>query len=123
MRRAVSLWLPVIACLALSFYLSSRPGRDLPNLMPDYVAHGIEFLVLSSLVLRALNGGTGRRPGAGTYAAAILFCLAWAILDEFHQSFVPGREASPVDVASDMAGTALGGALFSWLRRLVPPGW
>lgn len=41
---------------------------------------------------------------------AMIFILAFAIGDEFHQSFVPGRFADSVDVFTDMAGaaTALG---------------
>ncbi|WP_350340482.1 VanZ family protein [Paenibacillus hexagrammi] len=31
--------------------------------------------------------------------------LIWAVLDEFHQSFVPGRTPSVTDICVDYAGT------------------
>jgi VanZ family protein len=37
---------------------------------------------------------------------ALALTLAFAVGDEFHQSFVPGRFADPVDVFTDMAGAA-----------------
>jgi VanZ family protein len=38
---------------------------------------------------------------------AIAIATAYGVLDEFHQSFVPGREASALDVLADFAGAAL----------------
>jgi len=43
-----------------------------------------------------------------------LFLLAWlaaaifAVTDEFHQSFVPSRTESPVDVMIDICGAVVG---------------
>ncbi len=34
-------------------------------------------------------------------------CLLYAMSDEWHQSFVPGRSAQPMDVAVDMAGVLI----------------
>ena len=44
-------------------------------------------------------------------AAALAFCTFHAILDEWHQSFVPSRVASVADVLLDAFGAALGLAL------------
>jgi VanZ family protein len=120
MRRALWLWLPVAGCLALSFYLSSLPGADLADPFPDYVAHGLEFFALGTLMVRALNGGMARAPAARTYAVAVLLCLAWALLDEYHQSFVAGRDSSWVDVGSDLLGATIAAAVFRWVRRGAP---
>ena len=38
---------------------------------------------------------------------AIVVALAYAVSDEWHQSFVPGRTATPVDVAIDAIGIGL----------------
>jgi VanZ family protein len=46
-----------------------------------------------------------------------LFLLAWlaaaifAVTDEFHQSFVPSRTASPIDVMIDICGAMIGLAI------------
>ncbi|MFC5985334.1 VanZ family protein [Marinicrinis lubricantis] len=42
------------------------------------------------------------------YMYAWLISLAWALLDEWHQSFVPERTASFADVCLDSSGAALG---------------
>jgi VanZ family protein len=58
------------------------------------------------------------------WIAAVLFCGVWAVSDEFHQSLVPGRDASGTDLAADVVGAALGAALFlvrPWRLREVAP--
>lgn len=46
-------------------------------------------------------------PSAGSLAFAIMLVMAYAVIDELHQSYVPGREAMPIDVILDtLAGTA-----------------
>ena len=40
-------------------------------------------------------------------------CL-YGITDELHQLFVPGREASVIDVAVDTLGSLLGGIFYRW---------
>jgi VanZ family protein len=44
--------------------------------------------------------------------------LAYAISDEFHQTFVPGRSGAPRDVAIDLIGITAGLLLLSWNGRL-----
>ena len=61
--------------------------------------HFAEFAVLFALWRWALG------PHRAPLAAAIAF--AWAILDEVHQSWVPGRDADPIDVLVDAAGIAV----------------
>ena len=57
--------------------------------------------------------------GIGTLAIG----LGYAIFDEWHQGFVPGRSASVDDVLLDMAGLALAVGILWGLsrRRPVPP--
>ena len=74
------------------------------------LGHVTGYLVLTLLLLRAL-----RRSGlAGAVPVAIVAALAYAASDEWHQSFVPGREATPRDVAID--GIGIGGAALAGTR-------
>jgi VanZ family protein len=108
-------WLPVLVWAALIFALSSVPdlGTGLGgwDLVLRKIAHAAEFAVLGALLVRA----TGR---AGT---AFAIGALYAVSDELHQSFVPGRLGSPVDVAIDVVGVAAG--ILVWqsvrTRRLV----
>jgi VanZ like family len=103
--RVLSAWLPVVAWAGLIFTLSSIPdlGTGLGgwDLVLRKLAHGAEYAVLGVLLLRAIG-----RPGTA-FALATLY----AATDEIHQAFVPGRQASPVDLAIDAAGAAVGIAL------------
>jgi VanZ family protein len=65
-----------------------------------------EYAVLALLVFRAL--AQPERSVLATALGALVLCAVYASLDEFHQSFVPSRGASPVDVVLDTFGAALG---------------
>ena len=55
----------------------------------------------------------------GTRAAASLITLAYAVADEYHQTFVEGRHGTPVDVLIDAVGIAVAVALHARLRTRV----
>src|SRR5262245_28938134 len=105
-RAAVS-WGPVAAYLAAITALSHRPALPVPPMVPDWVLHGVEFFGLGALMIRGL-----RRSGLGGSAhgalAALAACAATGALDEWHQSFVPGRDASVLDWVADVVGSTLG---------------
>lgn len=65
--------------------------------------HVTEYFILSLLVLRGIRGGK-RGVHLGWALAAIAVVGCYAALDEFHQSFVPGRTAALADVLLDSAG-------------------
>ena len=67
-------------------------------------------LAVDVVQVRALGGG-GRHPFA---AAGIT--LAYAATDEFHQSFVTGRNGTPADVLIDAVGVAIAAALYARRR-------
>lgn len=77
-------------------------------------AHFTEYAVLALLLWRALRqpGPWDPRAARLAFAGAALFALT----DEWHQSFVPNRQAHPVDVLIDCAGAAT--ALLALRARL-----
>ncbi len=109
------LWLPVVLWAGLIFVFSSVPdlGTGLGgwDLVLRKLAHMAEYAVLGALLLRATD-----RSGL-----AVALGTLYAVSDEVHQVFVPGRAGSPVDVAIDAVGVALG--VLSWqslrARRLA----
>lgn len=52
------------------------------------------------------------------YAVGIAFCFLYAVSDEVHQYFVPGRSAQLVDIAVDTAGSIVGACAFLIICRL-----
>lgn len=101
---AVSRFGPPVALMGLIFFLSAQPdlssGLGGWDLVLRKLAHMTEYALLFVLWRRALPD----RPPL--MAAAI--AVAYAITDEFHQTFVEGRHGSPVDVLVDCVGIAAG---------------
>jgi VanZ family protein len=92
--------------MALIFALSSQHGGG--HLPPAEVvlrklAHVAEYLVLTLLLVRALR----RSDVAAAVPFACLAAIVYAASDEWHQSFVPTRTATPRDVAIDGIGIGL----------------
>jgi VanZ family protein len=106
----VLLWLPVLLWAATIFAFSAIPSLNSGLGTWDYVlrkcAHMTEYAILALLLRRA----TGRD------APALLLASAYAVTDEFHQTFVAGRHGSPTDWAIDTVGAFLGLALLRLQR-------
>jgi VanZ like protein len=102
LRRA----LPALAFMGLIFWLSAQPhlgtGLGIWDFVLRKLAHMTEYGVLTLLWYRALAPSLGRAE-----AAAATIALLYAISDEWHQSFVAGRHASPIDVGIDAVGIVL----------------
>lgn len=78
-------------------------------------AHLAEYAVLAVLFFRALS----QSKIFSAHSVRLTFILAaiYALLDEFHQSFVMSRTASPYDVAIDLAGATAGLFIYRRLSR------
>jgi VanZ family protein len=69
-------------------------------------AHFTEFFILGCLAFWALRRGRPRRWRAPWSFQALALAVAWALLDEAHQSFVANRTASLADSGVDSFGAA-----------------
>jgi VanZ family protein len=109
MLSILSYWLPVVIYAGFIFTLSSVPGKNIPGLFPyqDVVFHFLEYAVFALLITRAMKGSYPRMARVKRLLLVVAFALGYALLDEFHQSFVPGRTASLADAAIDTAGSFL----------------
>ena len=109
-------WLPAIAVMTVIFGFSSIPSQEMPSfgLWDVIVKKGAH---MGGYGLLALSYWYGLRFDKRRWWLALLFAVLYAISDEFHQSFVPGRHPSWVDaVVIDGSGAAL--ALFAgWLAQ------
>jgi VanZ family protein len=66
-------------------------------------AHFVEYFIFSLLILRGIRAGR-HTTHLGWALAAIGIVAGYAALDEFHQSFVPGRTPAVADVLLDTTG-------------------
>jgi VanZ family protein len=113
-------WLMVIAWAGVIFFLSSRPEDEFPDLgllsqLASMVAHFVVYAVLMALLQRALRHDNAMSPGRAL-AVGLALVAVYALSDEYHQAFVPGRQPDPLDWLTDMTG-----ALATYLA--LPVGW
>ena len=84
------------------------------------LAHFTEYAILTTLGYWGWAKGVGKAPQVAlriTLAASILF----AISDEFHQRFVPGRTSMLTDVFIDCFGAAVAALILrQWLVHNQP---
>ncbi len=120
MKRLLSHWLPPLAWMGLIFFFSAQP--DLPRAPGPWLdtllkktGHALAYGVLAWLYLRPLRG----RFHHPTTSLAVSFGLAvlYGLSDEYHQTFVPGRNGTPWDVAVDGIGACGAMLLNWWLQR------
>ena len=131
-QRKLLILLAVVFWMAIIFKLSAQPGEQ-SNLLSTKVttiivslaklfrpdvnvlslnyfirkcAHFHAYLVLGIIVLFAMRwiGVTGKQ-GIGF---TLLLCISYAITDELHQTFVPGRTPKLLDVLIDSSGASIG---------------
>lgn len=111
-------WLPAFLMMAVIFYFSSQPSDNLPDFLSwDYfVKKGGHIAGYGLLALSYLHW---LKYAKKYYPFAWLLVVLYAATDEFHQSFIAGRNASVLDVlVFDNFG-----ALFAlWVhKRFFPP--
>jgi VanZ family protein len=111
--------LVLLAWMGMITYWSSQ--GTLPIDRPDVasVFHDFQHR-FAHLLAFGLMGLLGQWAFDGWSRASFLAVLAtsvFAVTDEFHQSFVPGRRAAIDDWALDTVSAALAIYLFAWLRR------
>ena len=129
-RRHFLYWIPAILVATLislfstHYFSSQQTGRViipmlhwlLPTASPRMLhlmhvgirkmAHVTEFGLFSVAVFHGIRGG--RFGWRFSWAlATLVIAVTYAGLDEWHQSFVPLREARPRDVAIDALGAVL----------------
>lgn len=95
-------WLPLLLWMTVIFRMSSLPAKDIPPLFPlqDICYHLAAYAILGYLF---------RRAAKKNIRLTLIFCIAYALSDEFHQIFIPGRSFSGFDLIIDGAGAFLGG--------------
>ena len=70
--------------------------------------HAVEFALLFVFCVEAMNCIRGRY-ATRNLLYSIFFCVAYAVSDELHQAYVPGRVGTVGDVMIDSVGVIIAG--------------
>ncbi|MDQ6988862.1 MAG: VanZ family protein [Mariprofundaceae bacterium] len=111
----------LLAYCALIFYLSHQSA--LPTVMSfphqDKLVHACAYGVMAILAWRVFRYSA--HPLHITLLLAAVFCSLYGISDEYHQSFIVGRNADVWDWCADTVGAVLSMLLLQrWLQRQHP---
>lgn len=79
-------------------------------------AHFTEYAILALLAARAFLTSANKKLRRGWYAAAFALVVACALLDEYHQSFLPSRTGTIYDSMIDISGAVTAIALLALWR-------
>ncbi|MCS7227645.1 MAG: VanZ family protein [Endomicrobia bacterium] len=112
-------WVYVVIWCGIIFYFSSIPHLKIETLgIWDFIfrkiAHMVEYFILVILIFRAFTRTT-KLHRSKIYFWSIFLSVMYAISDEFHQHFVPGRYFSLYDILIDIIGITFGS--FVWNRK------
>jgi VanZ family protein len=117
LRRILVYWLPPLAWMGLIFFLSAQP--DLPHVPGAWLdtllkklGHAVAYGVLAWLYLRGLRQCGGKRVSLTLlHVVSAGLAVTYAMSDEYHQTFVSGRNGNLFDVVID----GIGAGVAMWL--------
>ena len=139
--NAVSRYLPLLVWLAFISFASTASfsasntslivGPLLHWLFPDAspetltvvhgivrkLAHFLEYALLGVLAARAFRGSPTAALRRHWFMISVALIVVYALLDEYHQSFVPSRTASIYDSFVDMTGGLTALLVVNWRAR------
>ena len=114
--------IPAILWAGMIFFFSSVP--DLHSGLPDIfdivlrkIAHTGEYAILAILLLRGFSATKQWQKQQKLFVIVMVIVILYAISDEIHQGFVPGRIASPIDVLIDAFGAILCLSIFYKIKN------
>ncbi len=95
----------------------SESGLAVWHFLIRKLAHFTEYAILAALASRAFLKSSHYFLRRFWFASALGLVAIYAVLDEYHQSFVPSRTASIYDSLIDLAGGLVAlGIVGSWIR-------
>lgn len=101
---------PMLIVMGTIFFLSHKTGDEiqLPAFAySDLVAHMLIYALLAGAVLYTWKDKFRACQPIKVVCYTVVICLLYGISDEFHQSFVPGRYMSAMDVVADTVGAII----------------
>lgn len=113
-------WLPFLVYLGAIFWVSHQTRLPAGVGRWDKLLHAVEYAAAAALAIRAIHGSLRDVP-AGIVASGAALAIVYGLLDELHQSFVPGRSSTWGDALADAVGATLAAvavlAFDRWRRR------
>lgn len=99
--------------------LTHEEKKDIVDKFVFVVRKGAHFVIYIILGILAINVFCDVKTiNFKLIIYSIIFCLIYAISDEVHQLFIPGRSCEIRDILIDLSGSIIGVLLYSFIYRL-----
>ena len=107
MENLFKIWVPLIIWSGVIFTFSSIPYLKVPQFglgFEDKIYHFAEFFIWGMLFSRSykLNNASGKELAG--FAIALIIGIIFAVVDEGHQHWIPGRQFDWKDMMADWGG-------------------
>jgi hypothetical protein len=112
-------WAPFILWFMVLAILTSIPTVETPDLgfdAQDKLYHLLAFMIFAFLLMRAMVAGNPDRMSSSS-RRTVFYGIAYAVFDEVHQLFIPGRYGDVMDGLADVVGILCGVMLFLAIYR------
>ncbi len=132
---AVALWMALIFIFSTDGFAAPHTSSFfapllswlVPGIAPEtmQILHGLlrklghwtEYFILANLLVTTFKAQWPERSRRNRFTGTVIVATLYAISDEWHQSLVPSRSASAIDVAIDACGTLCGSIWVAWRQR------
>ena len=137
--RRIAAWVLVVAWAAFIFFMSAHTGSDLDDgnglaavvkrWLTDAIAaatgqrvdvspvgHFCEYFVFGALLVNAFRLHV---PLKRAVTCSVVISALYAVSDEVHQIFVPGRACDPADWAVDVVAAILAALITAAILRVI----
>ena len=112
---------PAVLCMAIIFKISSLTNEqleDFPHVW-DKLAHFCEYATLAGCYAMLWTRiEWSKRQWLRVLVVGVL-ALLYGCTDEYHQSFVEGRDCSVLDLVADLTGGLTGGIVYAGIVLLL----
>ena len=110
-------WLLVMFLISLQSHISAdNMGSSLG--FSDKITHFLVFGLLGWLITRAIFKEKNTFLQQNYFWIVLIVLAVFAIIDEMHQYFTPGRDAEIMDWLADICGVMLFLFLYKWRYRI-----
>jgi VanZ family protein len=123
LKRFLIYHLPAFMYAALIFYVSGLKSVSPPSFgftWDDKIYHFGEFALLSFFIFIALKYYRNDFVSKYIHLTAIAIACIFAVSDEIHQYFVPGRDSAIGDFVADSLGVILAQVVIWWYLKRKP---
>ncbi|MCH8941847.1 MAG: VanZ family protein [Bacteroidetes bacterium] len=118
-HKKIAVYFPLISYWLILIIATSLPSKDIPSIkLNDKIEHLLAYFILGFLFnIAVLVQNKFLFLKEKAFFSTIIFLGIYAIIDELHQIFIPGRDCSFLDWGADILGVVFGVLLTYFLLK------